>query len=257
MQFSNTSEKCSEKYDYFPSKGVNKSISDDTDINRSMSGKVGISGKADVGKLIRAQTSSQLLSSVNESTLDDQSKIENFISQLKAGEIKTNASGFRARRLTYAQKTSEEPEPVVEVKKPTARTTIFSSSEIGVKQLRKAPFPTDIMGTYSCHGIEPSYDEESGIHDKINQDRGCVVYPYNSSNDEALLLVLDGHGEQGDRVSEFVMRQVNLLSCLCTCNLVIFIIIIFIGSIDCGISGKGSFASGGSCQSPEEHLHHD
>jgi serine/threonine protein phosphatase PrpC len=35
-----------------------------------------------------------------------------------------------------------------------------------------------------------------------------VVYPYNSSNSEALFIVLDGHGEQGDKVSEFVMRQI-------------------------------------------------
>jgi serine/threonine protein phosphatase PrpC len=35
------------------------------------------------------------------------------------------------------------------------------------------------------------------------------VYPYRSSDEEALFMVLDGHGEQGDRISEFVMRQVN------------------------------------------------
>jgi hypothetical protein len=39
--------------------------------------------------------------------------------------------------------------------------------------------------------------------------RGCVVYPYRSSDEEALFMVLDGHGEQGDRISEFVMRQVS------------------------------------------------
>lgn len=55
------------------------------------------------------------------------------------------------------------------------------------------------------------------MHDKINQDRGCVVYPYRSSDEEALFMVLDGHGEQGDRISEFVMRQVNgfwILKCV-------------------------------------------
>jgi hypothetical protein len=59
-------------------------------------------------------------------------------------------------------------------------------------------------------GIEPAEDEngEDAVHDKINQDRGCVVYPYRASDKESLFLVLDGHGEQGDRVSEFVMRQV-------------------------------------------------
>ena len=62
-----------------------------------------------------------------------------------------------------------------------------------------------------CKGIEPGEDEdgEDAVHDKINQDRGCVVYPYRSSEEEALFMVLDGHGEQGDRISEFVMRQVR------------------------------------------------
>ena len=36
-----------------------------------------------------------------------------------------------------------------------------------------------------------------------------MVYPYRSSEEEALFMVLDGHGEQGDRISEFVMRQVR------------------------------------------------
>lgn len=65
-------------------------------------------------------------------------------------------------------------------------------------------------------GIEPGEDEdgEDAVHDKINQDRGCVVYPYRSSDEEALFMVLDGHGEQGDRISEFVMRQVTYISVL-------------------------------------------
>ena len=71
---------------------------------------------------------------------------------------------------------------------------------------------------FSSHflGIEPGEDEdgEDAVHDKINQDRGCVVYPYRSSDEEALFMVLDGHGEQGDRISEFVMRQVTHLSIL-------------------------------------------
>lgn len=53
---------------------------------------------------------------------------------------------------------------------------------------------------------------EDTVHDKINQDRGCVVYPVNGNEAESLLMVLDGHGEQGDRVSEFVMRQVIYVS---------------------------------------------
>ena len=33
--------------------------------------------------------------------------------------------------------------------------------------------------------------------------------PYRSKPEESLFMVLDGHGEQGDRISEFVMRQVQ------------------------------------------------
>lgn len=76
------------------------------------------------------------------------------------------------------------------------------------------PFSGDVLGTYSHHGIEPVSNveaSEDAVHDKINQDRGCVVYPFNGSGDESLLMVLDGHGEQGDRVSEFTMRNVSLL----------------------------------------------
>ena len=70
---------------------------------------------------------------------------------------------------------------------------------------------TKLPAWYIFIGIEPGEDEdgEDAVHDKINQDRGCVVYPYRSSEEEALFMVLDGHGEQGDRISEFVMRQVR------------------------------------------------
>eukprot|EP01038_Epipyxis_sp_PR26KG_P007468 gene7468-10179_t len=43
---------------------------------------------------------------------------------------------------------------------------------------------------------------------KINQDRACIVHPYNSNKNEYLFVVLDGHGSDGEKVSEFAMRQV-------------------------------------------------
>lgn len=57
--------------------------------------------------------------------------------------------------------------------------------------------------------LHPLVYNTSGVLEKINQDRGCVVYPYNNKRNQALFMVLDGHGEQGDKVSEFVMRQVH------------------------------------------------
>eukprot|EP01031_Cornospumella_fuschlensis_P026294 gene26294-31763_t len=182
------------------------------------------------GKLLKAKTSTQLISMVEEDELQEHSKIAEFINKLKAGEVQTKAkTEFRQRRLTYSQRTDEDngvpsgpestkkaDEPsVLSPPKPTGRaprTTIFASSEIGVKQEKLPPFPNEVLGTYSCHGIEPAPPSDvyntTGIHEKINQDRGCVVYPYNNRRNQALFMVLDGHGEQGDKVSEFVMRQI-------------------------------------------------
>ncbi len=183
------------------------------------------------GILTRTRTSSELLSQAAESAMDDQDKIANFISQLKAGEVTTKpASDFRTRRLTFAQQTQLEEalalkQESVKVQRNKGRTSIFASSEIGVVQEKRPPFPDENLGTYSCHGIEPDVTSDTGIHEKINQDRGCVVYPYNSSSEECLFAVLDGHGEHGDKVSEFTMRQVNVIFYLLDdiiCNLCIF-----------------------------------
>jgi hypothetical protein len=82
---------------------------------------------------------------------------------------------------------------------------------------RSLPFPRDIVGTFSCHGVEPIYDsdyrpedEEEGAADtwvvdgeedgvekpttaaKINQDRGGVAFPYGNCARTALFAVYDG-----------------------------------------------------------------
>lgn len=51
--------------------------------------------------------------------------------------------------------------------------------------------------------------------DKNNQDRSCVVFPINvegpsTAFNRALFLVLDGHGELGDKVADFAIRQVSI-----------------------------------------------
>lgn len=117
-------------------------------------------------------------------------------------------STFRRRRLTMSDSKPESPMNPMDLPK---RASIFSSGEIGVISEKCPPFPQEILGTFSCHGIEPEYsaeDEEIGVIQKINQDRGCVVYPFNKSRAQALFMVMDGHGAEGNRVSEYVMRQV-------------------------------------------------
>lgn len=104
------------------------------------------------------------------------------------------------------------------------------------------PFPRDMVGTYSCHGVEPVYDSEyeevdedddddewtpSGGKElllkqqqekeeetatpttvaKINQDRGGVVYPYANSNRTALFAVYDGTFLFGYRSCRFTQSD--------------------------------------------------
>lgn len=52
---------------------------------------------------------------------------------------------------------------------------VFSAGEIGEDPNVQPPFPPSICGTYSCHGIEPAYDEvdrSDVVIAKINQDKG-------------------------------------------------------------------------------------
>jgi serine/threonine protein phosphatase PrpC len=202
-----------------------------TDNLRALSGKRN-ANVDEPGTLMRARTSSQLVDMAKDSVQEDQQRIADFIKQIKAGEVQTQTtSEFRARRLTYSVKTEDDMAPSTPVnpfgggspsikadpgsgsrKQSTmrqVRTTIFASSEIGTVTEKPPPFPDSVLGTYSCHGIEPAHDDGETVHEKINQDRGCVVCPYNSKRNEALFMVLDGHGSEGDKVSEFVMRQVR------------------------------------------------
>lgn len=142
-------------------------------------------------------TSSELLLQFTYQLEDNSSKISTYIGQLQEGKIfSPKTSEFRKKRLTMGQKIKQNPELMSPI--TNKRTSIYASNEIGIKQLNKAPFGVDTLGTFSCHGVEPSHDSNDvdGIHDKINQDRGCVVYPFNNSEMEALLMVFDGHGEQ-------------------------------------------------------------
>ena len=62
-----------------------------------------------------------------------------------------------------------------------------------VKPREQLPFPPEVVGTYSCHGVEPGA-RAGQTAAKINQDRGCVCYPFGPKGDMALFCVYDGHG---------------------------------------------------------------
>ena len=50
-------------------------------------------------------------------------------------------------------------------------------------------------------------------HGKINQDRGCLCYPFGMHEGipykQALFCVYDGHGPSGEKASEYVMNHVQ------------------------------------------------
>ena len=129
--------------------------------------------------LVRQYTSAELIDALkgaDSAALDDQDKISSFITQLKKGDIATNkkTSEFRKKRLTYehiptnapllespnklmqqSQQQQQQQTTTAQVSKEKSkpkRTTIFASSEIGVRQDKKPPFVSSLMGTFSCHG---------------------------------------------------------------------------------------------------------
>jgi len=69
------------------------------------------------------------------------------------------------------------------------------------------PFPTAIVGTFSNHGIEPDF--ENSVIVKANQDRGSVDFPFAGNQRQALFCCLDGHGRDGDKVSQFTMESIH------------------------------------------------
>jgi serine/threonine protein phosphatase PrpC len=79
--------------------------------------------------------------------------------------------------------------------------TFFKSCEFE-DECPLLPFPVRAVGTYSQHGI----DEDKK---KINQDSGCIVYPFGGNHGQALFAVLDGHGDGGDLISDFAMKVMH------------------------------------------------
>ena len=88
---------------------------------------------------------------------------------------------------------------------------------------KSLPFPRNVVGTFSCHGVEPIYDDNDyylplGAENeenssaqtkltmaaKINQDRGGVAFPYGNSTRTALFAVYDGthQGFQRNGISD-------------------------------------------------------
>jgi hypothetical protein len=70
-----------------------------------------------------------------------------------------------------------------------------------------ANFDPKILGTITRHGIAPARAAGATSKAKINQDRGAMCWPFNGSHNQALMCVFDGHGMQGERISEHCAQE--------------------------------------------------
>jgi len=135
-----------------------------------------------------------------------------------------NDQNFRARRLSVSDIDTSEFDkakgaattPTAAGARPARQRRMSMSPEMGVvKPKSQLPFDLTQVGTYSCHGVEPGM-RQGETSAKINQDRGCICYPFAAEHPKkpldmkvALFCVYDGHGALGDEVSHYVMNNVE------------------------------------------------
>ena len=128
------------------------------------------------------------------------------------------SDNFRARRLSVSDIDTSEFDKAAAggsaggtPQQAGRQRRMSMSPEMGVvKPKASLPFPLEYVGTYSCHGVEPGL-RAGETSAKINQDRGCVCYPFGETPEynQALFCVYDGHGALGDKASHFVMNKIQ------------------------------------------------
>ncbi len=128
----------------------------------------------------------------------------------------------RKRNLLYAHQRLKESNNKGEEEIGAALSSSSSSPlsaewkrrRVSPKDEDDLPFPRHIVGTYSCHGIEPVYDEGDSSSNspsciaKINQDRGGVAFPYANSSRMAVFAAYDGHGDGGEHVAQYALHEI-------------------------------------------------
>lgn len=101
----------------------------------------------------------------------------------------------------------QAPEGTEEGKKPRHASPSPGAGE------ESLPFPRHVVGTYSCHGIEPVFDDGDSNCNlpsciaKINQDRGGVAFPFANNSRMALFAAYDGHGDGGEHIAQYALHE--------------------------------------------------
>jgi len=126
------------------------------------------------------------------------------------GEPSTNRSlskQYRTNRSLDPRPSHESDEgsesalAVADSARSGSSSGMIKAVEMGDEDDSAAPLLTDCCGIFSCHGIDEA-------HDKVNQDCACVAYPLKGDASAGLFVVLDGHGEKGDVVSNELLQQI-------------------------------------------------
>jgi len=147
---------------------------------------------------------------------------------LHAGEIKkTSSCSPSSSSNTSYNNNNSTSSPESSSQRGWRRKRQHRNSITLKEEMKVLPFPRSIVGTFSCHGVEPLYDsdyereeeeEEEEVVEvdkgsttvaKINQDRGGVAFPYGNCPRTALFAAYDGHGEGGELVSQYSLHEIQ------------------------------------------------
>ena len=106
---------------------------------------------------------------------------------------------FRERRLSIQQNQD---------KNNRRRLSIYGSED-PLPDAPQATVPAGISATCSCKSMPGLEPVPGGSHAKINQDRAIAMFPFPTEDTKAIGFfgVYDGHGKQGERVSQYVITH--------------------------------------------------
>ena len=127
-------------------------------------------------------------------------------SRAPSGELPTCDTPERIKRGRI--KPTKQPRTAEKTSQALLGPTVTLAPEMGHNKIGHYQVNLDegIVGTYSCHGQEPTRD---GTEAKINQDCACMARPFAGLRGTAMFAVYDGHGKYGHEVSQECLHTIS------------------------------------------------
>lgn len=111
-------------------------------------------------------------------------------------------------------KPSQQPKTAEKTPALSESGSLTIGGEMGEdEENRMCIFDETMVGSYSCHGLEPGRDGNGSVA-KINQDCACMGHPFAGLKGTAIFCVYDGHGKQGHEVNHIGCRG-NFIPAVC------------------------------------------